>query len=606
MFKVPEFDFDFGDGFIAYPYQQDAHAVCMEHIRNSNDPAYVYASVSAGKSLLMAMVAKHFQNVRDAAHKQGFTTNHKVMIIARQGELAKQDSDECWSIGVKNSIYSASINKPKNIDLLYPVICATEGTVYNELEKALANYYPSVLLIDECHQFPFDDDVTQYKKIVDEFRRRNPKLKVIGYTGSPWRGSEKIKGEFWKEELVAIDRPFLTGSGFVMPTVFGFGTAHYDLELDFKPEGESNSDLSRSQLASMEKEILKEKTVTQGIMAEVAAIMKDRNLALITCSGRKHCVEAAQYLPKDEYVIITEKTSPKERLKIKERCNTGEIKYVLQIGTWTTGVSINRLDTIVILRRIGSMSLYEQLIGRGVRKLKQAEIDAAVIKNECLVLDYTDTTEVMATLFNGDELDSAEKKRAEYNNEDMIECPDCAEMNSMKARRCCGTDSNNKRCEYFFVSKQCDHCQTHNDTTARTCRSCGEWLIDPNEKLLRQHYTDCDYKEVLGWNVQLSADQQKIVVSYILENKERAQELFMFDRSKVWMKASWRKFVNEHIQDKALRRSIVNAPSAIAASSHIDTFTKPNFITHRVNDKGWSVINRKVMPWDDSPFKEVI
>lgn len=607
-FKVPEFNFKFSEGFEAFDYQQDCFHKILNHMRESDDPAFGYASVSAGKSLIMAMIAKHFQNVRDSASLAGYDVHGKfqVMIIARQGELAKQDSDECWSIGAKASVYSASINKPKDISKLFPIICATEGTVYNELHKALGFYVPTVLMIDECHQFPFDDNNTQYKKIVDEFRRRNPKLKVIGVTGSPWRGTSTIEGEFWKEKLFEIDRPYLTERDFVMPTMFGFGNAHYDIDGDFAPEYQSSNDLSKSQLASMEKQILEDKTTTQQIMDEVKQVMENRNLALITCSGRKHCEEAAKYLPENEYVIITEKTSPKERLKIKERCNSGDLKYVLQIGTWTTGVSINRLDTIVILRRIGSMSLYEQLIGRGVRKIRKAEIEAGVIKNECLVLDYTDTTEKMAMLFNSDELDSAAKKNAEDKEQDMISCPECSEMNAMTARRCCGNDLNGNRCEYFFAYKVCEKCGTKNDTTARTCRCCGEWMIDPNEKLLRQHYSDADYKEVLGFNIQLSNDQQKVIVNYILENREKAMEMFMFDRSKQWMKAAWRKFVNEHIQDKSLRRAVINAPNAIAASANFGLFAKPEFITHRVNDKGWSVINRKVFEWDNSPFKEEI
>lgn len=605
-FKVPEFNFKFSDDFEAFDYQQDCFYKILNHMRESNEPAFGYASVSAGKSLIMAMIAKHFQNVRDSAIAAGYNVKGKfqVMIISRQGELAKQNSDECWNIGAKASVYSASINKPKSINKLFPIICATEGTVYNELHKSLKSYVPTVLMIDECHQFPFDDDNTQYKQIVDEFRRRNPKLKVIGVTGSPWRGTSTIEGEFWKKKLFEIDREYLTKRHFVMPTVFGFGNAHYDIDGDFNPDYQSNNDLSKSQLANMEKQILKDKTTTQQIMDEVKRVMESRNLALVTCSGRKHCEEAAKYLPEDEYVIITEKTSPKERLKIKDRCNRGDLKYVLQIGTWTTGVSINRLDTIVILRRIGSMSLYEQLIGRGVRKIRKAEIEAGVIKNECLVLDYTDTTEKMAMLFNSDELDSAAKKNAEDKGQDLISCPECCEMNAMTARRCCGRDLNGNRCEFFFAYKVCEKCGTKNDTTARTCRCCGEWMIDPNEKLLRQHYSDADYKEVLGFNIQLSKDQQKVIVSYILENREKAMEMFMFDRSKQWMKAAWRKFVNEHIQDKSLRRAIVNAPNAIAASANFALFAKPEFITHRINDKGWSVINRKVMPWDNSPFKE--
>lgn len=605
-FKAPEFNFKFAEGFEAFDYQQDVFNTCLEHIRTSTEPAIVYASVSAGKSLMMAMIAKHFQNVNEAAREQGFTSNHKVMILARQGELIKQNSEECWGIQTKNSIYSASLTKPKSISKLFPIVYGTEGTVCNEIEKAFSDYAPTVLLIDESHMLNYDDPNSQYMQIISKFKERNPKLRIIGFTGSPWRGTTSIIGDFWKKQLCDISREYLTKRGYVMPTMFGFSGTHYTISGDYNPDYQSSSDLSASQLRDMENQILEEKTVTQQIMAEVQEIMKSRNMALITCSGHKHCKEAAKYLPKNEYAIITEKTSVKERIEIQKKCNRGELKYVLQIGCWVVGVNIPVLDTLVILRRIGSLTLYEQLIGRGVRKLKKEHEEAGVIKNECLVLDYTDSTERMAALYNSDELDAAEKKRAEDTNQDMVACQECGEMNAMTARRCCGKDSKGNRCEYFFAYKVCEKCGTKNDTTARTCRCCGEWMIDPNEKLLRQHYSDADYKEVLGFNIQLSNDQQKVIVNYILENREKAMEMFMFDRSKQWMKAAWRKFVNEHIQDKSLRRAVINAPNAIAASANFGLFAKPEFITHRVNDKGWSVINRKVFEWDNSPFKEEI
>lgn len=606
-FQVPEFNFDFGGGFVAYDYQQETFKRCIEHMRTSNEPAYVYASVSAGKSLLVAMIAKHFQNVNKAAKQQGFASGHKVLMLVRTGELVKQNGEEAWSIDCSNSIWCAGLGIKANV---YDCLMGSEKSVFNALHKELKNFAPSVLLIDEAHMLNDEDSDTQMQKIIAELRERKPNLKIIGLTGSPWRGQRKmLDGDFWKKELIRIDRPYLTERGFVMPVEFGFGTgaAHYDHigEDDYNPNEEGDQDFTKSQLEEMEKLILKEGTRTQQIMLDVMKHMQTRNCALITCSGIKHCKEAAKYLPKGSYAIVDQNTSTKERLRIKEACNRGEIKYVLQIGCWSVGVSIPRIDTIVIMRLIGSMVLYEQLVGRGVRKLKQHDVDAGIIKNECLVLDYTDTSAVMASLFSNDELDRAENARAKANDEDLIECPKCDHENSPKARRCSNV-IDGKRCEFFFNSKICDDlygahtgrlikkgCGTENDPSAKTCRSCGGFMKDPNEKLLNQAYTNEDLIPVQSFTFGLTKAGDKVLAAYRLANGKSARQIFDLKSKEKWRRAEWCKFVKEHCVNPVTIRALSSCRTPANTLEYAGEVRKPLAVTHRKNDKGFDIFARK-------------
>ncbi|AUR84561.1 helicase superfamily 1/2 ATP-binding domain protein [Vibrio phage 1.060.A._10N.261.48.B5] len=609
-FKVPEFNFKFNENFEAYDYQKETFHKVMGHIRSTNDPAYIYASVSSGKSLLIAMIAKHFQNVNEAAESQGFTSNHQVLMIVRTGELVRQNSDEAWSIGCKNSIWcSGLISKANRRKPAYPVIMGSEKSVYNSLGDELAHIRPTVLLLDEGHTFDYNNEDSVLYKTVQELKSRNKNLKIIALTGSPWRGRRKIlDGDFWKKELISIDRQYLTDRGFVMPTVFGFGTgdAHYETYLDYKPEEEGDVDLTKKELAAMESVILKEGTRTQQIMLDVMKQMQNRNCALITLSGHKHCVEAAKYLPEGSYAIITEKTSTMERLDIKERCNRGELKYVLQIGVWTIGVSIPRIDTIVIMRLIGSMTMYEQLVGRGVRKLKKPDIDAGIVKNECLILDYTDTSAVMAYLFSSDELDRAENSRAKANDEDMISCPKCGYENSPRARRCSNVlDSG--RCDFFFSSKICEDlrgahtgilikkgCGTENDPSSKVCRKCNEFMKDPNESLLNTAYSKDDLINVTGFNFGLTRDESKVLVTYQLANGKRPRELFDLSRKEKWARTTWVKFVNEHVDNAFTKKALISCRNPKMAMQYAKEVKTPLQVTHRVNDKKFDIIARKV------------
>lgn len=604
-FIVPEIQTEFGE-IALYDYQVDAVTKAINHCRESTDPAYVSASVSSGKSLMIAAIAKHFQRVNEAALTQGFQANHQVLMLVRTGDLVKQNADEAWSIRCKNSIWCAGLGMKSKT---YPCVMGSEKSVFNALHKQLKDFKPTILLIDEAHNLNYDDDSTQMMSLINELRIRNKNLRIIGLTGTAWRGRDKILGNFWKKELVDISRDYLTKRGFVMPVVFGFGTgeAHYSSNLDnFTPETEGDVDLTKAQLHEIEQKILKEGTHTQAIMLDLMKIMQNRNCALLTVSGKKHAEEAAKYLPEGSYAIITEKTSTKDRIDIKEKCNNGQIKYVLQIAVWLVGVSIPRIDTIGILRPMGSFVQYEQLIGRGVRKLKQPDIDAGIIKNECLVLDYTDTSAMMAELMDSDELGKAEEARAKANNEELMHCPQCGHENSLRARRCSGIH-NGERCDYFFSFRTCDDmhdqrtgllmkrgCGTKNDPASKVCRSCGGFLKDPNENLLNTAYTKDDLINVTDFTFGLTKAGDKLIAQYVLENGARAKQIFNIASKKQWERGSFYEFLKQHVVSKVTINKLYKCHNVHEAMKHAHEIRKPYQVTHRRNEKGWDILARKI------------
>lgn len=605
-FTPPEIQTDFGK-IALYDYQVDAVTKAINHCRESNDPAFINASVSSGKSLMIAAIANHFQRVNEAAEMQGFKASHKVLMVVRTGDLVQQNSDEAWSIRCKNSIWCAGLGVKSKV---YNCVMGSEKSLFNALHKQLKDFRPTIILIDEMHNLNYDDESTQMMSMISEFKLRNPNLKIIGLSGTCYRGKESVLGSFWKKQLVDISREYLTKRGFVMPVEFGFGTgdAHYSSHLDgFTPDAVGDSDLTKEQLAELEKKILKEGTQTQAIMLDVMKIMQNRNCALFTVAGKKHAEEAAKYLPEGSYAIITEKTSTKDRLEIKRKCKSGEIKYVLQIATWLVGVSIERIDTIVILRMMGSYVQYEQLIGRSVRKLKQEDIDLGIIKNEGLVLDYTDTSAKMAEIMDSEELGKAEEARAKANDEDMIQCPKCGHMNSPKARRCSGIH-NGERCDWFFSFKVCEDmrddrtglmmkkgCGAKNDPASKVCRCCGGFMKNPNDNLMNKAYTKDDLIDVISFNFGLTKSADKLIAQYKLKNGASAREIF--DLSKLrkdkWRVGQWCSFVDAHVVDKIAAKALKSCRSNQIALNYAEHIRKPLRMTHRRNDKHFDVIARK-------------
>ena len=574
-------------------YQQPAHAATIEHCKATHEPAFHSQSVGAGKSINIAFFAKH------VIDKGG-----RCLVIARKGELIEQLADDYFAIGGRCSIYSASLGKKSTY---YPCVMGTEGTIARELEGVFKALKFNVLLIDECHMVDWqdvlsDEPVGQYARIIQHLIKINPKMRVIGYTGSPFRGVDSIKGDFWKHQLSDVGTYQLVNLGFLVPPVFGFGDDSHKYDLSEFNKASETEEYSQKELQAMGRKVTKDKKMTQIIIEEVIERTRDRLGVLITCASKKHCEQVAEYLPAGQWGIITDSTSTKERRKILKGAKDGSIKYTLQIGCLTTGVNVPIWDTCVILRKIGSLTLLIQLIGRVLRTLKDYQIDDGLIKNDGLVLDYTDTFESMGDIFDQPILDMAKAAKSKFEGTPQA-CPECETLNSEFAVRCIGQDekSVDERCEHYFKFTMCFACDTQNAPSAKNCRKCEAVLVDPNSALRNKAYSDADYKPVLSMTLT-EAKSGALCVTYALDSTyfkdgieypEIAKQYFHpYDKERFKM-ALWHKFIKDHIQGEMFRKIASRLTSVDQIIQSKAMFDVPAFITHRVNDKRMSIINRK-------------
>ena len=606
------------------PYQWLVYEKTAEVIRKFGKqpkPSYVTASVGAGKTIMIAMIARRFQDM-----------GWEGLVIARQGEIIEQDAEELWNLSVKNSLFSASLGRKA---YSYPLIAGTEGTIINGLfdkteddgavtKSLLSDFTPRYILVDECHQVNWQDIIsehpeTQYGVIINELNRRckakyGHEVIIIGYTGSPFRGVESIKGAYWKHEIVNISTKYLVDLGFLVPTIFGgqdIEELQYDLHEFASSDVDGVQDFTDSQLKEMQEEILKQGTLTQKIMLKVMELTRDRLGVLITCAGKKHCKEAAKYLPEGSYSIVTEDMGQKARRKALKDAATGRKKYTLQIGCLTTGVNIPYWDTSVILRKIMSLTLLTQLLGRPMRLLKPDQIAAGLVKENHLCLDFTGTMFELGGLYEDPILEEAEAQRAKRSGE-QVPCPKCQTMNSPYARRCIGKDaaSPDGRCEEFFSFIRCgfdkhgirifdDGCGTKNDPTARYCRQCDHVLRDPNAALNERAYTDKEWTDVQDFKVELTKDAEGVLYRYLVVKADGktgwANEVFYpFGGKPKHLRDMFKmKALLPHLEDKSMLKKMMECHDARTFMHYAGLIRAPKRITHRFNDKGRDIIHRK-------------
>lgn len=588
--NVIEEETDVKQKFTPRDYQEPIIESILDHCREREcPPAFVDISVGGGKTALYAFVADHVVN------KGG-----RVLVLARQGELVEQNASFAWKAGIKNSIYSASLGTKSTH---YPVVYATEGTVARAMGEGQKlgyttkpdgslefNFKPDLLLIDECHQVNFEDPDCQYMRVINHFLTANPKMRIIGGTGSPIRGKEYIVGGFWKKRLYELSTAKLVDWGWLVPPIFGFpANDGYDFStIKVEKDGNTFSD------AELNKVVMDNPTKTQEIMLEIVERTKDRLGVLIFMSTKKHCTEAAKALPKGSYGIITDSTQYKERSKILKKSRDGEIKYLLNVGVLATGYNNPRIDVVCYLRPLDSLTLLIQTLGRGLRIPEESD---DFTKANCLILDYGDVFARLGELYENPILEDAVTERGKRKGQ-TITCPACSTENSEFARRCIGREYNEEteveeRCEYFWSSKACPNCGIFNDPCARECRGvdCKHQLIDPNAKLSRQHYTEGDYIDVLS-SGYYPTKNNGILVVHKLANGEEAKQFFSpFGGNRVALRIWKATFVDVHIMKE--HRAAFNRMKSADQICKSPLIRNPIKITHRLNDKGKSVINRK-------------
>lgn len=612
-------------------FQRPVHAACLKHIRTKKHiefaglkihaPAVVNASVSSGKSVMIAELA-------DAVHKAGIARGNKVriLVIQRIGILCEQNSEAGWSIDLKNSVYSASAFGGRK-SLYYDVCFCTEGTIARALDIRFAEdkpWQPDLILIDECHMVNFDDRESQFLKTLLHFYKIKPHLRLIGYTGSPFRGMDSIIGPFWSGFVsmepddplypeggegnglitteAMISGGWVVGPQFGMPMVHGYDFSSVDWTVD--DERELNKLTESEQLLAE-------------ILTEVIGIAQTRKGVLIFASTKRHARNIVAMLERlgvepDKIGLIVDSTPEKDKTRILKSAQTGEIKYTVNVGVLTTGINCPWWDLLVFLRPIGSLTLLIQAIGRVLRLLigpdempmierdaltaeERKDLIAASEKPDALILDYASVLDRLGKLYENPVLEQAELERAKKKNE-LIDCQECGTQNSIHARRCIGVDKNKQRCDHFWVFRLCPHCGIKNDVVARQCRNaeCSAELIDPNEKLSKTHFKDAEAIPVVSMDLSCGPGGA-LYVKWELTDGRKPIEIYYPNASKnpvVTTRAWFNNFCKEHVESEKgqyMARRMKNN-QAVAMKT---IFRVPTHIIARQNEKGkWAVGKR--------------
>lgn len=132
--------------------------------------------------------------------------------------------------------------------------------------------------------------------------------------------------------------------------------------------------------ADLNEELNKQKRITPHIISQIEEFAATRKGVMIFAATVEHAREITGLLPADDAALITGETPGPERDRLIEAFKAQQFRYLVNVSVLTTGFDAPHVDLIAILRPTESVSLYQQIVGRGLR--------LAPGKTDCLILDY--------------------------------------------------------------------------------------------------------------------------------------------------------------------------------------------------------------------------
>ncbi len=395
------------------PYQTEALRSLDAYLRTKPGNPCVVIPTGGGKSLLIGWSIQQWR----ASYPQ-----FRCIVLAHRKELVIQNHDEylefcqdqggyglCNDVGV----FCAALNKR---DYDAQILFASIDSVY----RRAGEFAPwDAIMVDEAHRIPPSGE-GKYLTFLRESQRWNKRLRVIGWTATPYRmGSGPIchKDHLLNEVCYEANVSDLITQGYLSRLRSKAGSAQPNLDGVQKRGGEY---VTPSLAGAVNKRDLVSRAVAEAVKIIVA---EQRRSIVFFCVDVAHCQAVSAELARHGIVApaITAKTSPEIRDRVVRDFKNGRIHAVANVNVFTEGFNSPNVDCLVLLRPTLSPGLFSQMVGRGLR-LHPGKAD-------CLVLDFAGCIDEHGPI---DLLDGGKTVCAT--------CGECREVFSRAIRRCpqCG------------------------------------------------------------------------------------------------------------------------------------------------------------------------
>lgn len=370
--------------------------------------------------------------------------SQRVMVLTHVKELIEQNLDKLITVWpfAPAGVYSAGLGRR---DTFAPI---TFGGIASVRKQAAQFGHVDLVLIDEAHLVS-PNDATMYQRFLGELREVNPKLKVIGFTATPWRlGHGKLTDAAIDKEGNEIPSLFtdacfditgveafnkLIADGYLAPLIPKRTQAYLDVDGVHMRGGEFiQAELQRA---------VDKADITMRAIREAMELGANRDHWLVFAAGVEHAIHTAEAMQDlgIEAAAVHSKMSTAERDAVINDFKSGKLRAVVNNNILTTGFDFPGIDLILCLRPTASPVLWVQMLGRGTRPSPG--------KENCLVLDFAGNTRRLGPI---NDPVIPKRKGKGGGTAPVKECPCCHTWVHASLRYCDGIKNDGSACDHEF------------------------------------------------------------------------------------------------------------------------------------------------------------
>jgi superfamily II DNA or RNA helicase len=336
------------------PYQAEAKQAILSAWDDGYQKTLLVLPTGCGKTVVFSSVA---ENQVDKGHR--------VLIMAHRGELLSQAADKLKEAsGLDSALEKA---ESTSLGSFLPVTVGSVQTLAQErrLARFPSDYFQDII-VDEAHHCLSDS----YKRVLSHF----PDANILGVTGTPDRGDMRNLGEFFDSKAYEYSMSDAIREGYLCP----IKAQLIPLELDIGNVGITSGDYNVGEIGHALEPYLKQ------IAREMKSYCKGRKTVVflpLIATSQKFC----QMLNDVGLSAAEVNGNSEDRSDILADFEAGKYDVLCNSMLLTEGWDCPSVDCIVILRPTKIRSLYQQMVGRGMR--------LAPGKEHLLLLDFLWMTE---------------------------------------------------------------------------------------------------------------------------------------------------------------------------------------------------------------------
>lgn len=323
----------------------------------------IVAPTGAGKSVLIAEIFKESIKAWPST---------RCLMLTHQKELITQDYEKLLQLWPQApvAIYSAGIGRRDTAQITYAGI----QSIYNHSELLRTI---DLVIVDEAHLINHED-TGRYRKLIDTLRRRQPNMKVIGMTATPYRLGHGMITDYPAIFSAPLIEPVTIIDLIEMGYLSILRSKATKTVLDVSHVKKSGGEYVEKDL----QEAVDVELTNEQVVDETLSRAADRHHILFFCAGVQHAEHIRDILTGKGVMAdcVTGKTPKKQREQIINDFKSGQIRCLTNANILTTGFDYPGIDCIAMLRPTCSPGLMVQMVGRGLR--------IAPGKKDCLVLDF--------------------------------------------------------------------------------------------------------------------------------------------------------------------------------------------------------------------------